>query len=359
MKDQLRKAAVFIFLLIFTTGFPFPLPANGAVKDKQDIPCVWTGVSKIVAVGDIHGDYENFIKILKGTSMIDDNLNWTGGRTHLVQMGDIMDRGPKAREALDLIKKLEKQAPSSGGKVHMLLGNHEEMNIIGIAMGGPGYVPVEQFVSFLTEDFRKKHETEIRKKFIPQNDGINERVLEAEIKEFWRDYLETHKKSAEEAYFVGFNELYGDWLLKHNAVIRINDIIFSHGGISEKFSTWDLSKINNRYRVELIVYRKAWWPGVEPSIRKPELVYNPRSPSWYRELALGGEEEFAQTVDRILKNLEAGYLVIAHTPRFAQIINRFDGRIWLIDTGISEVYGGYATALVIENGKFIPWGFYQ
>jgi len=70
------------------------------------------------------------------------------------------------------------------------------------------------------------------------------------------------------------------------------------------------------------------------------------------------EENFKDDVDRILNNLEAQYMVIAHTPR--RIINedhmkRFDGKIWIIDTGISKTYGGYLSALIIENGKFTVW----
>ncbi|MBN1274532.1 MAG: metallophosphoesterase [Candidatus Aminicenantes bacterium] len=352
-----RYIVVFLFIFIFLiAGCPL-----GFARSQGDVPCIWNGIDKIIAIGDLHGDYENFIIILKGTFLVNEDLNWIGGKTHLVQTGDVLDRGPNARKIFDLLKKLEKEAKSAGGKVHMLLGNHEEMNIVGIAMGGPGYVPVEQFISFLTEDFRDKHEKKIREKFIRKNNGedSDNGLLEAELKQYWQNYIKTHKKSAEEAYFVGFNELYGDWLLEHDVVIKINDIVFSHGGISEKFSKWDLEKINERYREELIEFRRAWWPGVQPAIQRPEFVYNPQSPMWYRELALGGEEEFEQTVDRILVNLKARYIVIAHTPRLAHIQSRFGDRVWLIDTGISRVYGGNATALVIEDGKFSPWEFIQ
>ncbi|MCK4823223.1 metallophosphatase, partial [bacterium] len=50
-----------------------------------DIQCIWTGIEKIVAVGDLHGDFDNFKTILEGTGLIDRKLHWTGGKTHLVQ----------------------------------------------------------------------------------------------------------------------------------------------------------------------------------------------------------------------------------------------------------------------------------
>jgi hypothetical protein len=85
----------------------------------------------------------------------DDNLHWIGGKTHFVQTGDIMDRGDRAKEILDLLMRLEKEAEAAGGKVHILLGNHEEATITGISLGCPDYVSAKQFVSFLPEDFRK------------------------------------------------------------------------------------------------------------------------------------------------------------------------------------------------------------
>lgn len=79
---------------------PRPVPA-------EDIPCVWTGVEKIVAIGDLHGDYENFVRILQGTRLVNEKLSWTGGKAHLVQTGDVMDRGPDAKAIFDLIRRLE------------------------------------------------------------------------------------------------------------------------------------------------------------------------------------------------------------------------------------------------------------
>ena len=55
---------------------------------------------------------------------------WIGGTTVLMQTGDIFDRGPKVREALDLLMRLEEEARRAGGRVEALLGNHEVMNLL-------------------------------------------------------------------------------------------------------------------------------------------------------------------------------------------------------------------------------------
>src|SRR5438552_1865543 len=72
---------------------------------------------RIVAVGDVHGAYPQFATILEKTGVIDAHKNWIGGSTILVQTGDILDRGPQPRACLDLLMKLEQQAPKSGGRV--------------------------------------------------------------------------------------------------------------------------------------------------------------------------------------------------------------------------------------------------
>jgi len=69
----------------------------------DEIPCEWQGVDRVVAVGDLHGDYKNFVKILKGTGIVDDRLAWAGGKAHLVQIGDVMDRGPEAKRSASTI----------------------------------------------------------------------------------------------------------------------------------------------------------------------------------------------------------------------------------------------------------------
>src|SRR5262245_33598569 len=92
---------------------------------------VFTGVERVVAVGDVHGDFGAFVGVLRAAGVIDQKNKWTGGKTHLVQTGDVPDRGADSRKVMDLLMDLEKQAPKAGGRVHALIGNHEAMNLYG------------------------------------------------------------------------------------------------------------------------------------------------------------------------------------------------------------------------------------
>lgn len=85
-----------------------------------------------VVVGDIHGELEGFKEILAQAGLTDFGNRWTGGETLLIQTGDVIDRGPASVESVELLRKLQAQAPASGGTVVRLCGNHELMLMQGI-----------------------------------------------------------------------------------------------------------------------------------------------------------------------------------------------------------------------------------
>jgi hypothetical protein len=335
-------------------------------------PCEWTGVKKIIAIGDLHGDYDNFVLILKNpkVGLVDEDLHWIGGKTHFVQTGDIMDRGDRAKEILDLLMRLEKEAEASGGKVHILLGNHEEATITGISLGYPDYVSPKEFVSFLPEDFRKAREKEFISG-LPAVGKLRVQILGGNLDKnpilhnLWTDVLINIRKrmdpEAAFAYVDNFNKIYGKWLLQKNCVIKINDIIFVHGGINLEYSSWKLTDINKVLRLEMGAYAlDPISPQLAGQPFTPRLVYNPQGPLWYRQDDVTSQTE----IDKILANLGAGRMVIGHnflgssgggSPIFLQedAVTRFEGKVWMIDTGIGYPdLGGILYALIIEDGKF-------
>jgi len=248
-------------------------------------------------------------------------------------MGDVLDRGKYARAIFDLLRKLETEAEAAGGQVHLLLGNHEEMNITGIALENPDYVTVEQFKSFLPDSYREKQEKKLKKK-----GGNGDPDL------FWENLMEDPGASKEYTDF--FNKNYGQWLIEHNVVEKINDIVFVHGGISPADSQKKIEDINRAYRTEFERY-------IRGDNFRPKMLFVSAAPLWNRSLATQNEADYQDDVDQILANLEATAIVIAHTPVLIdKNQSRFGGKIWIVDTGISSVYKGHNSALVIENGTF-------
>lgn len=80
---------------------------------------------QVIVMGDVHGQFDPFVKLLRHAGLVDDQLNWSGGHNRLVQMGDIFDRGPASRKVDDLLDRIQKQASQTQGEVIRLVGNHE------------------------------------------------------------------------------------------------------------------------------------------------------------------------------------------------------------------------------------------
>src|SRR5262245_6572474 len=175
---------------------------------------------RVVAIGDIHGDLDAFVGILQRAHLIDPSKRWSGAKSTLVQTGDFLDRGPKAREVMDLLMSLQKDAPRQGGRVIVLMGNHEAMNIFGDLR----YVTEEDYAGFADDprDPRK------RKTDSSAPAGVVERC---------------------EAF--GPAGKYGKWLRSLPAIARINDSIFLHGGISPDLASYSVEQLNEAIAAEI------------------------------------------------------------------------------------------------------------
>jgi hypothetical protein len=90
-----------------------------------------TSAGDILAVGDVHGDYDRLVALLQATGVIAKipaspaKVEWTAGRATLVFPGDMIDKGPKCLEVLTVIQALQAAAAAKGGKVIAMMGNHE------------------------------------------------------------------------------------------------------------------------------------------------------------------------------------------------------------------------------------------
>lgn len=78
-----------------------------------------------IVLGDLHGRRDLLVKALLDLGLIDKSLSWIGGARRLVQVGDVVDRGPEPLAALDLLMRLQAEARAAGGEITCLVGNHE------------------------------------------------------------------------------------------------------------------------------------------------------------------------------------------------------------------------------------------
>src|ERR1043166_1254608 len=116
LRDSTFSSALLVLIIVSVTLL---LPAAPAAPQR------------IVAIGDIHGDLDAFSGILQRAHLVDPTRRWSGGNTIFVQTGDFLDRGPKARGVMDLLMALQRDATRQSGRVIVLMGNHEAMNIFG------------------------------------------------------------------------------------------------------------------------------------------------------------------------------------------------------------------------------------
>ena len=295
---------------------------------------------RIVAIGDVHGADVSFAAMLRRAGLIDDQHRWSGGRTILVQTGDMTDRGAGMRAALDLLMSLEKQASKAGGRVHALLGNHEVMNLVGEMRDASP----EIFATFGGEEA-------MRQAFGPRG-------------------------------------TYGRWLRSHRVVLELEGSIFMHAGVDPAFSDASLNDINRRARTEI----DQWDRGVKfleqrqlvsespkfldaveaarkelarlvsaPNRDQPDVqgdaavlfplanidtssLFSPNGPLWFRGFASWNDTEGDAHISALLEKFRGNRFVTGHTVQPGGLITeRFAGKLFLIDTGML-------------NGRFFPSG---
>ena len=391
MKVRLSRLAFRIFqntyfLTVVLLALTNLLPAAATAPPNSD--------PLLVAIGDVHGDFDDFCAILQRVELIDEQHHWTGGKATFVQLGDLIDRGPKPREVLDLMISLDEQAANAGGQVVSLLGNHEVMNL----MGDLRYVSAGNYASFVDSESEKRQTNAFQKYMAWRKDHPQ---LLAELNQPVLPETETEWMTRHPLGFIEHrdafspNGIYGKWLRQRSALAKIGGVIFLHGGINPDLTSLKLDQINDRIRseihqydearqyladenvllpfftlqeaiavaqAELIAERKQRTLSNEPRQSRIEqflalgswLCVREDGPLWYRAYDQWSEEEGVSKVEKILGAYNATNIVVGHTvQRTARIRPRVGGKMMLIDTGMLSSYyhGGKPSALKIDGDK--------
>jgi len=351
----------------------------------------WTfnGIERVVAISDIHGAYGAMVRTLQSAQVLDEALSWSGGQTHLVVVGDILDRGPDSRDAMDLLMRLEDEAASAGGRVHVLLGNHEVMNLIGDLR----YVSDEEYAAFAADESEEERERWF-KAYSRSRVGDDETIEE---------HRRVFDKKSPPGFFAHRNAFasegrYGRWLLSKSIMIVIDGTAFVHGGISTLVGEIGLQGVNETLHDKVAVYVSQVETLVEAGILLPtdrfrdlpalldgltatpdgdaaivaavkylneSEVYAEHGPFWYRGNASCSELIEADRLQMSLQAIGARRVVIGHTPTPGRrVLERLGGRVFEVDTGmLNSYYDGHGNALVItgddvsvisENGEHWP-----
>ncbi len=360
------------------------------------LPALGSDPERVVAIGDIHGAYAEFQVILRRAGLVDADNRWAGGSSILVQTGDVLDRGPRIRECLDLLMRLEGEAEKAQGKVIPLLGNHEAMNL----MGDLRYVTSAEYQSFATAQSETLREQAYRDylKFLEAHHGHQHSILADDPggRQKWMDEHPPGFFEYRDA--MGPSGEYGRWIRKHHALVQIGDGVFMHGGLNPKLSFRKIADLDGEIRSELsgfdslrqsLAGNGILWrymkleeaihflveemnairarghiqdPAAVEQMQKllgfqSWMAVSPEGPLWYRGLALEQEGNLAGDLNAMMSRLKVRYIVAGHTVETkGEITVRFDKHVFLIDTGmLKEVYRGRASAFEIQNGKYTAY----
>ncbi|MCZ6585426.1 MAG: metallophosphoesterase [Gammaproteobacteria bacterium] len=341
----------------------------------------FSGADRVVAVADIHGAYDAFVRILRRSGVIDGEVRWAGGTTHLVIVGDVLDRGPDSRQAMDLIMRLQLEAPAAGGRVHLALGNHELM----VLTGDLRYVSVREYAAFANEEPMLVREAAYARLRSESAEPVDEAAVRADFDErFPLGFF------AQRAAFAA-DGIYGAWLLEQPLLVVIDETAFVHGGLSDMAAELGGEGLNTELGQQVRDYvdalgelidngvlhltdgfydhparimefadqvklGAAQWPdGLEATAeRLVTLNHGPIAasdgPQWYR-----GTVGCSVLIERdrllaALTSIGVDRVVIGHTPTpSSQVLSRMDDTVLRIDTGmLNEYYGGRAAVLIME-----------
>ncbi|MDH3533625.1 MAG: metallophosphoesterase [Gammaproteobacteria bacterium] len=351
------------------------------------------GAARVVAISDIHGAHGAMVRTLQSASVIDDALAWSAGGTHLVIVGDILDRGPDSRQVMDLLMRLEEESASAGGRVHVLIGNHEAMNLTGDLR----YVSREEYAAFGAEESAADRERWFQA-YTAQRGADGAATEEAARRAFDEQFppgFFAHREAFRS------DGQYGSWLLSKPIMVVIDGTAYVHGGVSPMIAEIGLAGVNGRLHGELADYVRKVEALIDAGLLlptdsfydHPKLLQNlattltadadiaatvtdvlrlnnadvhaANGPLWYRGNVACSEVIEEDRLEASLAAIGAKRVVIGHTPtRGRRVLERFDNRVIEIDTGIlNSFYEGHGSALVgvgerfsvvTESGEQIP-----
>lgn len=339
----------------------------------QDGKVQWSGVERVVAFADVHGAYTELVTLLRESGVLDAQDRWAAGRSHVVSLGDLLDRGADSRKVMDLLMRLQAEASAAGGRLHVVLGNHEAMNILGDLR----YVDAGEYASYADMEPAGERDA-LRKAWDAAGKGA------AFDKTFPPGFF-GHRAA------LAPRGKYGSWLLSQPVAITVNDTLFMHAGPSNVLRGMSLQDLDLRYRTAVTDYAAlvetlsranllqegddhharpklaqerlaaataasgTTDPALAEAVRRfvaadDHPLLSPDGPNWYRGAALCNEAAEADVLLPLLQQYGASRLVVGHTvTRDQRAATRFDGRVVKLDAGMNRaVYKGRAAALFIQ-----------
>lgn len=296
---------------------------------------------RVVAIGDVHGDLAALRSCLRVAGLVDRCDVWTGGESTLVSCGDVLDRGDDDWDCLEFLDGLRESAAREGGAVHLVLGNHEVLNLDGDV------------------GFASRGGLERTGAACDPNRALTSRDDDWLLATRTRAFTPGSGRGA---------RMLADLCGAAPVALKIGETLFCHGGLHVVALTVGAAARRKRHGetapprdaggLELLdalnADAAAWLRGRGP--RPPALSPSPSSPVWSRSYShpAGSEPGGARCSDAraALETLGCARMVVGHTPQINVGINAAcGGAVYRIDTGLSREYGGPKEVLDLTPGQ--------
>ncbi|KAJ1477384.1 Metallo-dependent phosphatase-like protein, partial [Baffinella frigidus] len=282
---------------------------EGGGTPDIDVPTFFEMPDRVVAVGDVHGDVEAMLGCLRIAKMVNEAGDWIGGTSHFVQLGDIMDRGDNEKSCVDWLFHLKRQAAAAGGAVHILIGNHEVMN-------------VDMDFRYVTPGSWEGWADQKKSGTLMVN--IADSVASLGYPAYMKERVSAFRPGGTTSK-----------LLSHMpCVVQIGDSVFVHGGLRIKHVEYGLEKLNRE--------TAAWLEGAPrfKAAEKPSCLDQQDSPVWARLYSVPKPKRSSgEELDEVLRRMNAKRMVVGHTPQLRGInafVTETGAEVWRCDTGMSS-----------------------
>ncbi|MES1908626.1 MAG: hypothetical protein MHM6MM_001527 [Cercozoa sp. M6MM] len=291
-----------------------------------------TGQNKIVVIGDLHGDLQSARHVLRMAGVLNAESQkielegdwplvgqtnsdfWVGGDMVLVSLGDLFDRGDDSIEITELLRRLQMQAETSGGKVVVILGNHEIMNLSG--------------------DWRYVSQAEIQRA-----GGVRGRAMR----------------------LLSEGDL-GRWLRDQRIAYIAGDALLAHAGIEPEIAAKASIRDMNIEAKSILQQMQYSWTPQDLQKVDPKGLLGLNGVTWTRTFfaawrdAAGTTEAMCHTVRRTLdivnkrrdNKSKVNRMIIGHNvQQDGKVRIDCDGTLLSVDVAMSSAYGGLGLAAAV------------
>jgi len=271
--------------------------------------------NKIICIGDIHGDFKIFKKVLSMCNLIDEKDNWIGGKTFVVQMGDTLDgKRPGVNISREFIEEsgeveiikyiiyLDSQAKTAGGRVISILGNHE------------------LYPYYFAND----------KSFI--RDYVKKADIKAYKKEYNTDRIKFFQPGAIGASLLGRTR---------PLILQLGEFLFIHGSLTESFIEQNIDKYGY-VDIDKINKETSYW--LQGKSKIPYYLSkldetNPVFSRFYSNKKQLQEETCKKIKEQIKKFKGVKHVIMGHTS-YKEINSACQGTLIRTDVALSRAFGG-------------------